>query len=64
MKPQGAKAFTSPEIGVERVRNEFHSYLVSYSVTFPLNRSLPFDVFPMEKFMFIFARSSHRDFGM
>jgi len=31
MKPQGASAFTSPEIGVERVRNEFHSYLVSYS---------------------------------
>jgi len=65
MKPQGAKAFTSPEIGVERVRNEFHSYLVSYSVTSPLNRSLPFDVvFPMEKFIFISARSSHRDLGI
>jgi len=31
MKPQGSMAFTSPEIGVARVRNEFHSYLVSSS---------------------------------
>jgi hypothetical protein len=30
MKPQMKKAFTNPEIGIERVRNEFHSFLVNH----------------------------------
>ncbi|XP_026805102.1 uncharacterized protein LOC113548425 [Rhopalosiphum maidis] len=34
MKPQGTRAFTSPEIGVERVRNEFHSYLVEITLAY------------------------------
>ncbi|XP_022170942.1 uncharacterized protein LOC111034171 [Myzus persicae] len=34
MKPHGAMAFTSPEIGVERVRNEFHSYLVEITLAY------------------------------
>ncbi|CAH1738065.1 unnamed protein product [Aphis gossypii] len=36
MKPQGAKAFTSPEIGVERVRNEFHSYLGEITLAYDI----------------------------
>ncbi|VVC30077.1 Ionotropic glutamate receptor [Cinara cedri] len=34
IKPQGKNAFTSPEVGVERVRNEFHSFLGEISLAY------------------------------
>lgn len=33
IKPQGEKGFTSPETGLERVRNQFHSFVVNIGRT-------------------------------
>lgn len=32
VKPQGKDAFTNPDVGMERVRNEFHAFLVNHSI--------------------------------